>query len=118
MNKILAVSAREADLAACRAAFLPPAFELREARGAPEAAEAFREFAPQLLVLEAGMAAGGGLTVFERLRALFPGPLPVIFLRGPQGAAHVPRIANSAALEAPPAEAELLAETKRLLRLP
>jgi two-component system response regulator MprA len=119
MPRILAVDPDPGQLAVYKETFAKAGFEVRAAGDALAAVAEFGAFVPDLLVMDAGMPAGGGQTVFDRLRRLFRTAVPVIFAAASaEEGRGLPRLANSAVILKPAAPGALLAEAKRLLRLP
>lgn len=117
MFKVLAVEDNPAILDFYREFFGDFGFEVRTADDAMSAVAVYREFRPDLVVLDLGIPAGGGQLVFETIRSKFNDPVPVIFSTGqpeklPHSLKHLHKVA---VLVKPVAPEALLAEVRRLL---
>lgn len=82
MQKILAVEDNPAILDFYRDFFSEAGFEVKTAEDAFSAINLYKEFRPDLVILDLGIPAGGGMMVFETLRTRLQAPVPVIFSTG------------------------------------
>lgn len=119
MAKILAVDDDLSILELYKEIFGKAGFETQTAEDAVSAVTKFQEFKPDLLVLDVDMPAGGGQKVFDRLRNLFQNPVPIIFSTGmPESVQNLAKLGNVAVLKKPVNPETLIAEAKRLLKIP
>lgn len=119
MAKILAVDDDLSILEIYKEIFVKAGFEVRTAEDAVAAVTLYQQFQPDLLVLDVDMPAGGGQKVFDRLRNLFQTATPIIFSTGlPESVQHLAKLGNVAVLKKPVNPEVLIAETRRLLKLP
>ncbi|OGR50423.1 MAG: hypothetical protein A2049_03060 [Elusimicrobia bacterium GWA2_62_23] len=115
--KILAVEDNPAILDFYREFFLDMGFELKTAEDAVSALAVYQQFKPDLVVLDLGIPAGGGMMVFEALRHGLKDPVPIIFSTGkPEMLPHnVSSLHRVAVVTKPTPPEALLAEVRRLL---
>ncbi|MBI5743374.1 MAG: response regulator [Elusimicrobia bacterium] len=119
MAKILAVDDDLSILEIYKEIFVKAGFEVRTAEDAVSAVTLYQQFQPDLLVLDVDMPAGGGQKVFDRLRNLLQTATPIVFSTGmPESVQNLAKLANVAVLKKPVTPDLLIAEVKRLLRLP
>jgi len=119
MAKILAVDDDLSILELYKEIFIKAGFEIQTAEDAVSAVMRYQEFKPDLLVLDVDMPAGGGQKVFDRLRNLFQTATPIIFSTGmPESVQNLARNLNVVVLKKPVSPELLIAETKKLLKMP
>lgn len=120
MYKILAVEDNPAILDFYREFFADAGFEIKTAEDAFSAITLHQEFKPDLIILDLGIPAGGGMMVFETLRARFQDPVPILFSTGkPEQLPHnIKHLANVAAVTKPVSPETLMAEVRKLLPKP
>jgi CheY-like chemotaxis protein len=110
MARILAVDDDLSILEIYKEIFAGAGFEIATAEDAVSAVTRYQDFKPDLLVLDVDMPAGGGQKVFDRLRNLFQTATPIIFSTGmPESVAVLKKPVNAG---------QLVAEAKRLLKIP
>lgn len=117
MIKILAVEDNPAILDFYREFFTEMGFEVRTAEDALSALTLQQQFKADLIVLDLNIPAGGGMHVFDTLRARLHDPVPIIFSTGKPEL--LPRslknLHNASFLPKPTPPEALLAEVKRML---
>lgn len=120
MQKILAVEDNPAILDFYREFFADFGFEIKTAEDAFSAITLHQEFKPDLIILDLGIPAGGGMMVFETLRTRLQDPVPVIFSTGkPEQLPHnLHHLANVAVITKPVAPEALLAQVRKFLPKP
>lgn len=117
MHKILAVEDNPAILDFYREFFTDAGFEVKTAEDAFSAINLYKEFKPDLVILDLGIPAGGGMMVFDTLRTRLQSPTPVIFSTGKpeQLPANLHHLYHVAVVAKPVAPEVLMAEVKKLL---
>ena len=119
MAKILAIDDDLSILELYRDIFSKAGFEIQTAEDASGAVMKYQDFKPDLLVLDVDMPAGGGQKVFDRLRNLFQTDTPIIFSTGmPESVQNLAKNMNVVVLKKPVNPGQLIAETKKLLKIP
>ncbi len=117
MIKILAVEDNPTILDFYREFFTEAGFEVRTAEDALSAITLQQQFKADLIVLDLNIPAGGGMHVFDTLRARLHDPVPIIFSTGKPEL--LPRslknLHNASFLPKPTPPEALLTEIKRLL---
>jgi len=115
--KILAVEDNPAMLEFYVDFFTDMGFEVKTAEDAVTALSVHQQFRADLIVLDLGIPAGGGMLVFETLRTKLKDTVPVIFSTGkPELLPHsVKSLYNVAVVCKPTPPPALLAEVRRLL---
>ena len=118
-TRILAVDDDLCLLELYREIFSKAGFEIETAEDAAAAISKFQAFKPALLILDVDMPAGGGQKVFDRMRNLFQDATPIIFSTGkPESVQALAKNHNVLVLKKPVNPETLIAETKKLLKLP
>ena len=80
---------------------------------------AFRNFKPDMLILDVNMPAGGGKNVCERVRKVFAMDVPILFYTGsPQTVQQLSCVPNVAVIKKPAGPDEIFNKVKELLKLP
>ena len=82
MTRVLAVDDDDLVTEFYKALLSEAGYEVKTAADATAAVIVFRQFKPNLLILDAEMPGGGGEKVFEITRELVHSGLPVIFITG------------------------------------
>jgi len=119
MPKILAVDDDLCILELYKEIFAKAGFEVKTAEDSTSAIVLYQQFKPDLLVLDVDMPAGGGQKVFDRLRNLFLVGTPIIFSTGiPEAVAKLGKNFNVSILKKPVNPETLIAEVKKLLKIP
>ncbi len=115
--KILAVEDNPAILDFYTEFFSDMGFEVKTAEDALSAITQYQQFKPDLIVLDLNIPAGGGMMVFDGIRAGHKDPVPVIFSTGkPEMLPHnVKNLYKVAVVSKPTPPEALLAEVRRLL---
>lgn len=85
MKKILAVDDDPVMLALYREILTGAGFEVHSAEDGTTAVVQYQNVKPDLILLDADMPAGGGTTVFRRLRSTLGIGIPIIFVTGKPG---------------------------------
>ena len=116
MIKILAVEDNPAILDFYREFFTEAGFEVKTAEDALSAINVHQQFKPDLIVLDLGIPAGGGMKVFETLRTSLHDPVPILFSTGkPEQLPDLSRLFNVSVIAKSSSPETLLAEVKKLL---
>lgn len=116
MIKILAVEDNPAILDFYRDFFGEAGFEVRTAEDALSAITVHQQFKPDLIVLDLGIPAGGGMKVFETLRTSLHDPVPILFSTGkPEQLPDLSKLFNVSVITKSSTPETLLAEVKKLL---
>ena len=116
MFKIMAVEDSAATLDFYREFFGEAGFEVKTAEDAFSAITLYQQFKPDLVILDLGIPAGGGMLVFNTLRTNLNDPVPIIFSTGkPEELPNFTHIHNVSVLKKPVDPDVLMAEVKRLL---
>ncbi len=119
MAKILAVDDDLNILELYREIFSKAGFDIQTAEDAASAVMKYQDFKPDLLVLDVDMPAGGGQKVYDRLRNLFQTDTPIIFSTGmPENVQNLEKNLNVSVLKKPVHPEQLIAEAKKLLKIP
>jgi len=120
MHKILAVEDNPAILDFYRDFFTDAGFEVKTAEDAFSAINLYKEFKPDLVILDLGIPAGGGMMVFDTLRTRLQSPTPVIFSTGKpeQLPPNLHHLYHVAVVTKPVDPEVLMAEVKKLLPQP
>jgi len=116
MVKILAVEDNPAILDFYRDFFTEAGFEVKTAEDALSALTLYQQFKADLIVLDLNIPAGGGMHVFETLRARMHDPVPIIFSTGkPEQLPNLSKLHNVVVVKKPTDPDVLMAEVKKLL---
>lgn len=116
--KILAIDDDRVMLDMYRALFCEPEFELRVAEDTMIGMIVFKDFKPDLLVLDVNMPAGGGRNIYERVRKIFRADIPIVFYTGaPQAVQQLTCLPNVAVIKKPESPDTILSQVKALLKL-
>lgn len=120
MQKILVVEDNPAILDFYKEFFVDMGFEIKTAEDAFSAITLHQQFKSDLIILDLGIPAGGGMMVFETLRTRLQDPVPIIFSTGkPEQLPHnLHHLANVAVVTKPVAPEALIAEVRKLLPKP
>jgi len=115
--KILAIDDDRVMLDMYKALFCEPEFELRVAEDATMGMIVFKDFKPDLLMLDVNMPAGGGCNIYERVRKIFLADMPVVFYTGlPQTVQQLTCLPNVAVIKKPASPDTILSQVKALLK--
>ena len=116
MIKILAVEDNPAILDFYRDFFTEAGFEVKTAEDALSAITLHQQFKSDLIVLDLGIPAGGGMKVFETLRTSFHDPVPILFSTGkPEQLPDLSKLFNVSVITKSSTPEALMAEVKKLL---
>jgi DNA-binding response OmpR family regulator len=116
MLKILAVEDNPAILDFYRDFFTEAGFEVKTAEDAYSAITLHKQFKPDLIVLDLGIPAGGGMLVFETLRTNLQDPVPILFSTGnPEKLPDLSKLFNVSVITKTSTPEALMAEVKKLL---
>jgi DNA-binding response OmpR family regulator len=117
MYRVLAVEDNPAILDFYREFFADMGFEIKTAEDAFSAITMHQEFKSDLIILDLGIPAGGGMMVFETLRTRLQDPVPIIFSTGkPEQLPHsLKHLANVSVVTKPVAPETLIAEVRKFL---
>ena len=119
MAKILAIDDDLCILEIYKEIFTKAGFEIQTAEDATAAITKFQAFKPDLLILDVDMPAGGGQKVFDRMRNLLITSIPIVFSTGmPDSVQSLAKNYNVSVLKKPVNPEALIAEVKKLLKLP
>lgn len=120
MQKILAVEDNPAILDFYRDFFSDAGFEVKTAEDALSAITLCQQFKPDLVILDLGIPAGGGVKVFDTLRVQLHDPVPVIFSTGKpeQLPPNLKHLYHVAVVTKPVNPEVLMAEVRKLLPAP
>jgi len=116
MVKILAVEDNPPILDFYRELFTDAGFEVKTAEDALSAITLQQEFKADLIVLDLNIPAGGGMLVFETLRARLHDPVPIIFSTGkPEQLPDLSKLHNVTIIKKPTDPEMLMAVVKDIL---
>ncbi len=119
MPKILVVDDDLSLLEIYKEIFAKAGFAVETAEDAVSAVTKYQIFKPDLLVLDVEMPAGGGRKVFDCLRTVYQTATPIIFSTGmPEKVQGPAKMANVSVLKKPVTPETLIAEVKKLLKIP
>lgn len=113
MPKILVVEDNPAILDFCKEFFEDGGFEVKTAENAPDAIARHNEFKSEVILLDLNIPGGGGILVFETLRAR-KDMVPIIFSTGkPETISDLAGMQNVSVLRKPTDPEVLMAEVKK-----
>ena len=116
MQKILAVEDNPVILDFYRELFTEAGFEVKTAEDAFSAITLHQQFKSDLIILDLGIPAGGGMLVFNTLRNRFNDPVPIIFSTGnPEKLPNLKNLHQVTVIKKPTDPEILLAMVKKLL---
>ena len=115
--KILAVEDNPSILDFYREFFSDMGFEVKTAEDALSAITLYQQFKPDIIALDLNIPAGGGMMVFDGIRAGHKDPVPIIFSTGkPEMLPHnIKSLYKVAVITKPTPPEALVAEIRRLL---
>jgi DNA-binding response OmpR family regulator len=118
MSKILVVEDNPAILDFCKEFFEDAGFEVKTAENATDAIAAHLGFRSDLILLDLNIPNGGGMLVYETIRA-GQDMVPVIFSTGkPETIANLAGLPNVAVVRKPTDPDVLMAEVKKRIAKP
>ena len=117
MQKILAIEDNPAILDFYRELFTEAGYEVKTAEDAFSAITLHQQFKSDLIILDLGIPAGGGMLVFDTLRTRLSDPVPIIFSTGnPEKLpANLKSLHNVSVIKKPTDPEVLLAMVKQLM---
>lgn len=113
MSKIMVVEDNPAILDFCEEFFSDAGFEVKTAEDALSAIAVYGQFKPDLILLDLNIPEGGGMLVFETLRAR-QDMVPIIFSTGkPEALSNLTELQNVTVVKKPTDPEVLMAEVKK-----